>query len=139
MSFTVRPPKMDYPIKYRCHRCGAWGDQYDLIKKVYRCYYEEAKLIVRDLLESYKRDVLDRDSPLGEESYEGYGAPIPPAEELEAQLKRELAEEDRLREVRHREEEYRRQINAEVRAMQAQRQNGVPGEGSTTDGKGPPV
>jgi hypothetical protein len=30
--FSVRPPKGDYPIKYKCFRCGEWGDEFDLIK-----------------------------------------------------------------------------------------------------------
>lgn len=31
-SFNVRPPKGDLPIKYRCFRCDAWGDAFDLLK-----------------------------------------------------------------------------------------------------------
>jgi hypothetical protein len=31
-SFTVLPPKGKLPIKFRCHRCGWWGDEHDLMK-----------------------------------------------------------------------------------------------------------
>src|SRR5438552_1089868 len=31
-SFSVRPPKGDLPIKFKCHRCGEWGDEFDLMK-----------------------------------------------------------------------------------------------------------
>ncbi len=39
-SFTVRPPKKrpngtEYPIKYRCHACGEWGDERDLLRHFY--------------------------------------------------------------------------------------------------------
>jgi hypothetical protein len=129
MSFTVRPPKRDYPIKYRCHRCSAWGDEFDLVKKVYRCHYEAAKLIVRDLLESYRRDVLHPDSPLDEESYEGYGGLLPSDKELcVEQLKRELAEEDRLRELASRVAAFRRKINADGAAKRCPRRGREPNQ-----------
>ena len=37
-SFSVRRPKLNYatdeyfPIKFRCFRCGKWGDEFDVIK-----------------------------------------------------------------------------------------------------------
>jgi len=34
-SFSIRPPKDDYPIKFKCFRCGEWGDEYDLMKLFY--------------------------------------------------------------------------------------------------------
>jgi hypothetical protein len=27
--FSVRPPKVKLPIKWACHRCHRWGDEYD--------------------------------------------------------------------------------------------------------------
>ncbi len=34
-SFSVRPPKPGYPVKYKCFRCGEWGDEYDLLCEFY--------------------------------------------------------------------------------------------------------
>jgi hypothetical protein len=34
-SFSVRPPLPDKPVKYKCWRCSAWGDEYDLLKVFY--------------------------------------------------------------------------------------------------------
>jgi hypothetical protein len=34
-SFSIRPPKGDYPIKYKCFACGAWGDEFDLVRHFY--------------------------------------------------------------------------------------------------------
>lgn len=31
-SFSVRPPLGNYSIKFKCHRCGKWGDEMDLLK-----------------------------------------------------------------------------------------------------------
>ena len=31
-SFSIRPPKGKYPIKYKCWGCGAWGDEHDLLR-----------------------------------------------------------------------------------------------------------
>ncbi len=31
-SFSVRPPMANYPVKYKCFRCDAWGDEFDLLK-----------------------------------------------------------------------------------------------------------
>lgn len=40
-SFSVRPPKQRpdggwHPIKFRCHACGTWGDEWDLILNFYQ-------------------------------------------------------------------------------------------------------
>jgi len=32
-SFSIRQPKRGYRIRYRCFRCGEWGDEYDLLKR----------------------------------------------------------------------------------------------------------
>ena len=34
-SFSVRPPKPGYKVKFKCFRCGMWGDEYDLLKEFY--------------------------------------------------------------------------------------------------------
>jgi hypothetical protein len=34
-SFSVRPPKAGFPIKFKCFRCDAWGDEFDLAKLFY--------------------------------------------------------------------------------------------------------
>jgi hypothetical protein len=31
-SFHITPPKDNFPIKYKCFGCGAWGDEFDLLK-----------------------------------------------------------------------------------------------------------
>jgi hypothetical protein len=31
-SFSVRPPKPGYRVRYKCWGCGAWGDEFDLVK-----------------------------------------------------------------------------------------------------------
>jgi hypothetical protein len=31
-SFSVRPPKAGYAVKYKCFGCGAWGDEFDLVR-----------------------------------------------------------------------------------------------------------
>ena len=31
-SFSVRPPKVGYPIKFKCFGCSEWGDEFDLCK-----------------------------------------------------------------------------------------------------------
>ena len=34
-SFSIRPPLGNYPIKFKCHRCGSWGDEADLLRHFY--------------------------------------------------------------------------------------------------------
>lgn len=34
-SFSVRPPKGDFPIKFKCFRCDRWGDELDLLEHFY--------------------------------------------------------------------------------------------------------
>ena len=34
-SFSVRPPKGDYAIKFKCFRCDRWGDELDLLEHFY--------------------------------------------------------------------------------------------------------
>jgi hypothetical protein len=34
-SLSVRPPKDNHPIKFKCWSCGAWGDEHDLLKLFY--------------------------------------------------------------------------------------------------------
>jgi len=31
----VRPPKAGYKVKFKCWRCGEWGDEFDLMKDAY--------------------------------------------------------------------------------------------------------
>src|SRR6266852_4708572 len=57
VSFTVLPPKDNLPIKFRCHRCQRWGDEFDLVKFFYKVNYESSKLVVAELLERYRRSV----------------------------------------------------------------------------------
>lgn len=34
-SFSVRPPKPGKPVKFKCHRCLVWGDEFDLLRHFY--------------------------------------------------------------------------------------------------------
>ena len=34
-SLSIRPPKQGFPVKFKCHRCGIWGDESDLMKEFY--------------------------------------------------------------------------------------------------------
>lgn len=34
-SFSIRPPKAGYEVKYKCWGCEAWGDEMDLLKLFY--------------------------------------------------------------------------------------------------------
>src|SRR5438552_3419051 len=60
-SFSILPPKKRsngswYDIKFRCHRCGKFGDELDLAMKVYGVGVETAKVAVWNLLEQYRRE-----------------------------------------------------------------------------------
>src|SRR5262245_17301762 len=74
-SFSVRPPRKkgdgtEYPIKWRCHRCRRWGDEYDLLRLLYpgeqnRAFRREERALLYsgwllELSRSYGR------SPLGD-------------------------------------------------------------------------
>lgn len=55
-SFSVRPPKGDLPIKFKCHRCQEWGDQLDFM----RLFYPEVSApqryrMLRELKREYDR------------------------------------------------------------------------------------
>jgi hypothetical protein len=56
-SFSVRPPLENYPIRWRCHRCNRWGDEYDLVKRIYPSLsYKSAELMLVPILERFRRD-----------------------------------------------------------------------------------
>jgi hypothetical protein len=82
-SLNVRPPLQRpdgtwYAIKFRCHRpqCGKWGDEFDLIKHVYRIPYSLALAERTELWTAYRRDyrpvvpvqIPASTSPLGDRS-----------------------------------------------------------------------
>src|SRR5262245_29229125 len=53
-SLSVLPPRGSYPIKFKCHWCGVWGDEHDLIRKRYPGISSETVgLKVRELLAAY--------------------------------------------------------------------------------------
>ena len=67
VSFSVRPPKGNYPIKYCCHRCHRWGDEHDLVRHLDPSLsYEARRLWIERLLVAYQRDT----SPLGKDKGE---------------------------------------------------------------------
>jgi hypothetical protein len=43
---SVRPPKSNLAIKFRCHRCSWWGDEFDLLKLLRPSLSYDARLMV---------------------------------------------------------------------------------------------
>jgi hypothetical protein len=68
-SFSVRPPLGKYPIKWKCHRCHKWGDAIDLIMFIYKCSHTEGKVVLAELLESYRHE-HGSGTPLGDRTAE---------------------------------------------------------------------
>src|SRR5437016_5020401 len=52
-SLSVRPPKAGYPIKFKCFRCSAWGDEFDLIQHFYPTEHYGLR---KDRLHSWRLD-----------------------------------------------------------------------------------
>jgi hypothetical protein len=59
-SFSVRPPKPGYPVKFKCFRCGEWGDEYDLMKL---CHPNGGFSERRNRLDQWRQD-YERDTPI---------------------------------------------------------------------------
>lgn len=67
VSFSVRPPKASYPIKFKCHRCQWWGDEHDLLLVLYpgEENRDVRRLRLAELKRMYLRDHRPR-PPLGD-------------------------------------------------------------------------
>jgi hypothetical protein len=71
-SFSVRPPYGNYPIKWKCHRCHRWGDEWDLLRLLYPKDPTTRSLVLAEVKRLYLRDVVRlprlpaRCSPLGD-------------------------------------------------------------------------
>ena len=54
-SFHVMPPHEDYAVKFKCHPCDAWGDEFDLLKQLRPQLNFDGRLrVVRDLEDEYE-------------------------------------------------------------------------------------
>jgi hypothetical protein len=105
-SFSVRPARRNpntgrpYPIKFKCHRCKAWGDEYDVIGLLYEgMSYQARQVEIARLQEYYRREYLgvgsgsvERTSPLGDYTPAGPVSGRGIDREWLADLKRRLAE-----------------------------------------------
>jgi hypothetical protein len=63
---SVRPPRANLPIKWACHRCQRWGDEFDLFKDVLGLRDYSDRLDKREELHlAYLRDEPTGFSPRG--------------------------------------------------------------------------
>jgi hypothetical protein len=68
-SISIRPPLGNFPIKFRCHRCGWWGDEHDVLRHVYPgdANKDIRRLRLAELKRMYLRDYGHHPrTPLGE-------------------------------------------------------------------------
>ena len=61
-SVTINPPKAGHAVKFRCHRCGAFGDEFDVLKLVGVRHYGDRIARIQELRAEY--DALPGDSPV---------------------------------------------------------------------------
>lgn len=54
-SLSVLPPKGSYAIKFRCHNCGRWGDEHDLMRLVYPDCAETRRIMLKELKRRHRR------------------------------------------------------------------------------------
>ena len=67
-SFSVRPPKKGFRVRFRCFRCDTWGDEFDLAKKFFpEDDYSKRRVRVRRWRIEYESTVF----PTGERGAEG--------------------------------------------------------------------
>jgi hypothetical protein len=60
-SFSVRPPKGDHKIRYKCWGCGAWGDEDDFLKRYLGVKdYEERLHLLEQLRQEYEAQAARR-------------------------------------------------------------------------------
>ena len=56
-SFCTLPPKAGYKDRFRCFACGAWGDEYDLLRLFFdRENFDERRLRLDRWREDWKRE-----------------------------------------------------------------------------------
>jgi hypothetical protein len=56
-SFSVRPPSPLGPVKFKCFRCGTWGDEHDLVKHLERIHnYQNRLHRLNELRDEYERE-----------------------------------------------------------------------------------
>jgi hypothetical protein len=65
---SVLPPLGSYPIKWKCHNCGAWGDEHDLLRLLFPGEHNSdyRRLRLAELKEIYLREYPPRSSTLGD-------------------------------------------------------------------------
>ena len=62
-SLSVRPPLDGYAIKFKCHRCAMWGDEFDLVKEFYPGEdYPRRRVRLDQWRKDWERDAQHEDS-----------------------------------------------------------------------------
>src|SRR5437764_5152931 len=62
-SFTLFPPKAGCKDRFKCWSCGAWGDEFDLLKELYPDEDYSARLLRMEQLGAQYRDAQSAPKP----------------------------------------------------------------------------
>lgn len=66
-SLSVRPPKEEYKVRFKCFRCDWWGDEFDLLREFYKGDdYPRLRIRVEQWRADYEAELANPSNPSGD-------------------------------------------------------------------------